>query len=689
MLTINQLSNFKVHRTNSYNHIQNQKTSPQTQSNERLSSFIYPNGIINIASGKTISISFLGHIVHIVDAGNHADYMKHFATAVNSGIDLEMHYSEENKKYKGVKQLKSLEHELKILNCSKQSFKDEYVAVPALATIPILNLTDQYKKVMGKKIKLTPENIKSHKKELLIFLKEIYNHPEKYKKILESMDSAGQELEYTYGVIRQINEIKSKGAKIYIPSGHPHENTLKWAAGKEGVKEELYHYIATGEDKNNIINKIHKDIKDKNWYDFNLLSLSDANIVGVKGTTGAQDYMFAAYDSCITDGARGVYNLSPVRTDSGDIIGYSFTDTTTVEYPLEDFPHKDKVKNISPFVGKRLKDVLATSKELSALQRCVLYGYKTDDCANKLYPINQVIDQTRIKKEKLNLKGEYTDKSLNLFFSTNKKGEVIFKNCDCEGSGKPSVYSMWGSCFAVFNAISRDINSEKNVHSDDYTKHIQELNSIVNKGKYYIEKGYFNEAKTILDSAIYLDRAYHNIYPEYHMDYTPYYLLGNIFYKAGNLELASAHYNNGINLLSEYIVKKENLNLDKIRIKHEIFEESLVARNKYHKDKENYNKKSFFGKMFSLKPEEPWNYETYKEGDIQKGHHLYLHHVKNMVEMYDKLSNICELKGETYPAEICKKASNCIKEHTYTGETILQRRADGVQYIGDLFENED
>ena len=689
MLTISQIPKFNsVQILN-----QNRSAKPDSQvkyniQNRELPSLYSKCNLVNIRAPKTLTIAFLGHIVHIVDAGAHADYMMHFANAVNKDMDLEMHYSEENDSYEGVKQLKSLEAELRCLNLSRKSLKDEYVAVPALASVPILNLADQYKKVMGKSIKLTPENIKAHKKELLAFLKEIYEHPDKHRKCINDMDSAKQEIEYTYGVIQQINLLKQKGAKVYVPSGHPHANTLKWAANKDGVKEELYHYIATGQDSKNVINVIHKDIKDKNWYDFNLLSLSEANIVGVKGTSGAQDYMFAAYDACITDGARGVYNLSPVRTDKGKIIGYSFTDTTTVEYPLDEFPKSDKIQNISPFVGKKLKDVLATSKELSALQRCVIYGYDTEDCADKLYPVNQVIDQDRIKKEKINLQGEYTDKSLKLFFSVNKNGEVIFPKCDCEGSGKPSVYSMWGSCFAVFNAISRDINSENNIITKDYEKHIKELNSIIDKGRYNIQNGNIDEAKRVLDYAIYADRAFHNINPEYKMDYTPYYLLGNIFYNSGNYSMASAHYNNAINLASEYIVKKEGLSLDKIRMNDEMYVESISARNDYKQKIAIYNKKSFWGKLFASVPERPWNYDLFTDEDIKKGHRLQCIQVANMIEMYEKLSNICEYRGETYPAKICRKAAACIKEHTYTGEQILQRRSDGVQYIGDLFEDE-
>ena len=50
----------------------------------------------------------------------------------------------------------------------------------------------------------------------------------------------------------------------------------------KGLKPELYHYIATGKDMNNSVAGMRQEIIDKNWYTFNLLSLSEARIVGLK-----------------------------------------------------------------------------------------------------------------------------------------------------------------------------------------------------------------------------------------------------------------------------------------------------------------------------------------------------------------------------------------------------------------------
>ncbi len=266
-------------------------------------------------------VSFCGHTVHIIDGGNHATNMQHFAKAISKDMDVEMHDVEINLKNKNAKQLKSLEQELKNMGSSKEDFTKEYIAIPASSSVPLLNLQDQIKAVIGKEVKLTPENIKANKPLILNFLKEIYENPGKYRQCINNMDKDGLGLEYTYGVIQQINKlVKSKGAKVFVPAGHPYDETLKWMATQRGLKPELYNYIATGNDYDQVVSKMIKEIKVNNWYNFNLLALSDAKIVTVKGTNEVQDYIFAAYDPCITDGARGIYNFSPVR-EKGKLIG--------------------------------------------------------------------------------------------------------------------------------------------------------------------------------------------------------------------------------------------------------------------------------------------------------------------------------------------------------------------------------
>lgn len=81
-----------------------------------------------------------------------------------------------------------------------------------------------------------------------------------------------------------------------------------------------------------------------------MLALSNAHIVNIKNKNN-KDFIFAAKDGCMNDGARGVYHFSPVRNSYGKIIGYSFTDTSTVEYPYNEFHANEKIANIAKYVG--------------------------------------------------------------------------------------------------------------------------------------------------------------------------------------------------------------------------------------------------------------------------------------------------------------------------------------------------
>lgn len=376
------------------------------------------------STNKIKTVSFMGKTVHIVDGGAHADNMKHFASAINFNISVKMHDVETNPKDSNTKQLKSLEEQLKNLN-GNPNLKGEYIAIPAVASVALLNLQDQYNRVMGTNKTLTPQNIKANKTSLIEFLEKIYKNPEIYSKSIKYMDDIGQGKEYTYGVIQEINKLIDKGAKVYIPAGHPHDTTLKWMAAQRGLKPELYHFIATGEDKDHLIQDMSNDIKSKNWYDFNLLALSNANVVGLKDVSGEKDYFFAAYDSCITDGARGVYNFSPIRNEENDKLeGYSYTNTLYAEYPFEKFPANDEVANLVKFVGKDAEKVIASEDETLDFLIALENNEDTDNYANKLYPVNEIFSKNEIIREKMALKGDYVDSSLKLFFRKNKGNKM-------------------------------------------------------------------------------------------------------------------------------------------------------------------------------------------------------------------------------------------------------------------------
>ncbi|MBQ2983903.1 MAG: hypothetical protein IJD57_03820 [Candidatus Gastranaerophilales bacterium] len=647
----------------------------------------------NIAQPKNI-LSFLGYPVYIVDGGAHADNMEHFANAISKDMETQIRPVETLVEHDTIKNLKSLEKRLQELN-EEDNLKNAFVAVPALATVPLLNIQAQYNRLMGENIKLTPENIKSHKKDLLEFLKKIYDYPSIYSQYARNMDSTNQGLQYVWGVIQEINKLVKKGAKVYVPSGHPQDQTLKWMAEQRGYKPELYYYIAKGKDKDNVITKMHNEIKENNWYDFNLLALSDANIVGVKGAKGPQDYMFAAYDSCITDGERGVYNFTPIR-ENNEIIGYSYTDKKTVEYPFDEFPANDKIANISKFVGKDYLSTIASKKDIEKLKECLKEGKSTQNCADKLYPVEEVFSKEEIKNKKIDLQGRFVDKSLELFFDTNHAGDIIFPKCDCEGSGKPSVLSMWGSCFSTFNAIARDIKLKdkiKHYYGDNIETNKDVLDKKIDNlivraeaiiGLSYITQPSYNLAQDYLNDAIERSKLKKEALNLPYSDYRPHALLGDLHFKQGKYELAQACYNQAINALcDEYFAKRGDKTLEEYKTDYEKYIEYKQADEEYDRYKKEFDGYSFFKMLISKYPNRPIHYGEFP--NHKEGYNIFENVAKKCAQLYSKMSDVCDKRGEKYPANVCRCVSEDILDGNQRAERVIGLRKDGVYYIGDLY----
>lgn len=596
-------------------------------------------------------ISFRGYPVHIVDGHNHATNVAHFAKAIEKNMDIEMHEVDVNKNDKNMKQLKSLEKELVLLNQRNDIHKGDYVAVPALATIPLLNLKDQIKSVSNKSVHLTAETIKANKPIILDFLQKIYNEPNKYKEYVNYLDPREQGIEYTWGVIRELNALQKKGAKVYIPAGHPHDDTLKWMAGQRGLKPELYNYIATGEDSDGSVNKMAKEIKDNNWYNFNLLSLSDANVVTVKEASGAQDYMFAAYDTCITDGARGVYNFSPVRNGE-KLIGYSYTDTSTNEYPFEEFPANDEIENIVKFVGQDIDDFLATEAETKLLLK------SPKNAPDKLYKIEDIFSEQEIKNRKMKIQGDYVDKSLKLFFRKNKDNKIIFSKCDCEGSGKPSVLSMWGSCFSVFNAIAKDIKlcEKRKLYNDN--SEIVEL----------MKKAESDESKKCYDGAEYFYNKILEIMTikgaEEEEKYSVQEKLSVALLKQSKYDAGKHYLNKLIDNNCSRILKECGLQ-NRTALKDNVIESLL-----------NKEKSKLFGADYSKFVVSNQNSDSSsKRANLELKIAMY----------YSIIGALCKIAQEDYPAKVCNWAAEEIAKGSVLGDKIIQRRAEKNTYIGDLY----
>lgn len=258
-------------------------------------------------------INFGAYRIHIVDGGAHANVMEHFARAivknVDDVVDVIMHKADTNPRYSGIKQMKSVKEKLTLLNEGNLAKPGDYVAIPCSAQVQ-LNQLSAFLNYEPKTIK--PNNVISYKKKILDYLTSI---PTSARNML---DPNGQGVEHVFGVIEQINALVKKGVNVYLPAGHPIEGALKAKIGEAGKKDDLYKFIYTrGKEGAETVNTAIGELKSANTYKFNLLALSDAHVVNVRDLSGRNDYVFAAYDTCVNDGARGVFNFYPVRTKRG------------------------------------------------------------------------------------------------------------------------------------------------------------------------------------------------------------------------------------------------------------------------------------------------------------------------------------------------------------------------------------
>lgn len=661
-----------AHRVNQLQHpnykYKSQEIASDTQTETSVNGIYYLPIMETKNSPRTIS--FLGKLVHIVDGGIHANNMQHFLKAVRNDADIQMHDVALNTKDRSVKQLKSAEEQLRNLCAKIRNYSGEYTAVPILASVPLLNIQDQYNKIMGENRVFTPENIKANKADILYFLKKIYDNPNQYSEYISYMDPLSQGIEHTYGVIQAINAIIKKGNSVYVPSGHPNDLTLKWMAAQKGLKPELYHYIATGKDMNNSVAGMRQEIIDKNWYTFNLLSLSEARIVGLKSPDWQHDFIFSAYDSCITDVARGVYNLSPLRVD-GNLLGYSFTENYMNDYPYEEFPMNKQVENLVEFVGKNRKDVLATVDETELLRSHLKGEIPITSVPDKLYPIRDVFPLGKIKSERIDLQGEYVDKTLTLFFDENDEDKIIFKKCDCEGSGRPSVLSVWGSCYATLNAIARDIGFSEQISTldRDFARDLESAKQVL-EGSNKVFAMHYGEIylSRLCDTAKQL--VLHNSFSP--QTAIPFEMLGAIYEDKGNIDGALGCFNEALDIISKSFCRNTSIkSLKNLTV------DNVYSYNSYSYDTAYRNYKDVISVGH-------WN-DSIPGGSTRPADKFKLYVLK-MSLIYKRIAELCRYKGESYPAAVCEAASKDIICCSLRGDAIIRRRADGIQYIGDLYD---
>ncbi len=612
------------------------------------------------------TVSFMGKDVHILDGGEHACDMVHFAKAISSDMDVNLHNIETNYKEPSIKQFDSLLNEL---NSVSKLGKDCYVAMPCALFLSLQNLQDQVNVINGSNIKLTPQNVKSYKPEIMKMLKQIKDNPSRYSNEIGYMDPLNQGIKHTYDIINKLDKMAEDGYKIYIPSGHPEHQTLKWLSGEKNKKTELYHYIATGKDIDDSVKTMRSYIQNQGWYDFNILALSNAHIVNLTYKDG-NDFLYGAYDSCVTDDAPGVYNLSPVR-QNGQVVGYSFTDQKTSQYPKSEFPDLASVENISKFVGMKLTDVLATKSETEEYKN----NTSSRKFENKLFKIEDVFTPYQIKTNKLELKGKYTDYSNKLFFDVNKDGQVIFQNCNCERSDRPSVKSMWGSCFAVFSAIKEDIekNKPKETPKVQNNQPIQQPQIEPIKDKTGPGANY--KIGIEVPSVVIEDEKMASLLSK-----------AKVAEMIGNPQEAEYWYNNAVNSLSEsalYYLRVYKDNEKDLKVIKNGYNKYLKAEKEMHDYKvarEKYDKSGFIAQLFLPIPDGPSEY-SYKYLEDKK---IY-DHIIGLSHLFNKLGDLCVKKDEYEPAgRVCYEASKHLTDCDEIAYKIISRRAQNDIYLGDI-----
>lgn len=403
----------------------------------------------NSASLRRITpqINFTSTDIKVLDAGKH---MNDLTAALAEGlfgedVTIEKHPLEENPKDKTLRQMDSLNKNLeKILNSDK---KPDYVVLPLAMPLDILNLNDQYERVMGEKFEFTPENVNYNKDKIMKFLLELKNKTYSNRIYIDYMDPVGQGIERTYDVIQNINKLVANGVKVYIPAGQPNDLSMKWAIQKNDLKPEFYYYLSKNHDVDGKINYLKQDLADKNWYKLNLLCFSDAENVGTLNYKGDK-FIYSAYDTNVTQYKKGTLNLYPVRKWNGKIKGYSYYGRNNIGLENIDL-RNEKLKS---FVGKHISSVLASDSEHWD------FNYLDKANPNKLYDVNKIKKLDNLSKKEL--MGRYVDSTLSLFFDINSHGEVIFNKTNIEGSERPSIFGMWGSCFSAINAVISDVKGE-------------------------------------------------------------------------------------------------------------------------------------------------------------------------------------------------------------------------------------
>ncbi len=402
---------------------------------------------LNIRKSTNSKICFCGYKAFILDSGGHSFCLQGLMKNISRSVELTERSVKAHSEAAALKYVKDLKEELIAINNLPKSQQPLFLAIPALIEVPLNVLSDR---VAGRRQhnKLTPFNIKDNKEGILDYLKYLSKEHDSWE--LSHIDRMNIGMGHTHEVIREINKAIENGMEVYIPAGHPEEHYIKGMCVNKGLKPELYHYIATGNDRGNSVQSVIDEVRKNNYYNFNLLALSNAKSVGINNAKGNR-HIFSAYDDCVSLYTKGTFNLSPVRLKE-KITGYSFVDE---KVPIIAFDEFKEARSIEKFVGLKVEEVLASDSEHVRLKNINAKSSKTpeekrfiESVSNKLFRVKDIYNGS-IDPVKQKLKGEYVDYTSTYYFKRNFAGKIIFPQCNCDGTDRPSVHSMWGTCLGV------------------------------------------------------------------------------------------------------------------------------------------------------------------------------------------------------------------------------------------------
>ena len=178
---------------------------------------IYPFNTSYNTKFSSKSPAFGVYSVCLLDNGKHGSDVRNFAkTVLPQDSLLKQVDVEQNKIEPDLKQVDGLLNALRDINNLPANLRPEYLIMPVLIGVPLLNLTDQMKAVTGKDIYLTPQNLKENKDKIIDFLKIISEQPDKYRKYIDYLDPLGLKIEYTYPLLQEIKKAPEifSGAKL-------------------------------------------------------------------------------------------------------------------------------------------------------------------------------------------------------------------------------------------------------------------------------------------------------------------------------------------------------------------------------------------------------------------------------------------------------------------------------------------